>query len=560
MGHYIIGVHTGHDRGAALLCDGVLVGAISQERLDRHKYSRSYMLPYEAMDTLIEYFHISWQDISCIAISGDAVEIAHLMNFYKTDFVERYHIPNMPFFPVSHHLAHAYSAYFLGGEGTHLILVADGGGDFVGDRTEAESLYLGHDGEITLLEQRLQDPPNRKLLDMGNHFYPFMPFSLRGKQISIGRKYEQVTYLLKFQFGQAGKTMGLASYGHSFVDYSFLNWNDLNFSLSFEDVLKEIYIKEQLSGLSHAQFMSEYNADIAATIQNFTEYAVTSLVKNLCNKYQIYDVCLAGGLFLNCLMNHKILEHSGINNIFIVPPAGDDGQAIGAAMAAHKLYFNSDNKINVHMPYLGLDYTNEEIERAIKCKNLSYSYMEDHELAVKIANFIAEGKIIGIHRGRTEIGPRALCHRSIFADATNPKMKDILNRRVKHREFFRPFAPIVTYEDQFDIFDLKRDSPYMLFAATVKEQYRSTIPAVTHEDGTARVQSIRKTEEPFIYDLLQEFRKIKGIPVILNTSFNVNGEPIVETPQDAIQTFLKTNIDVAVIGNYLVCKDHDTGN
>lgn len=560
MSCYIIGVHTGHDRGAALLKDGVLIGAISQERLDRYKYSRSYMLPYESMDALIKYFRITWQEISCIAISGDAVEIDHIMNFFKTEFEEKYHIYNMPFFPVSHHLAHAYSAYFLGGGGTRLLLVADGGGDYVGNKTEAESLYLGHGGEITLLEQRLQDPPNRKLLDLGNHFYPFMPISLRGKQISLGRKYEQITYLLKFGFGQAGKTMGLASYGQSFVDYSSLNLHDLNFSLSFEEILKDIYIKERLLGLSHSNFISKYGADIAATVQSFTEHAVTSLIKNLCNKYQIYDICLAGGLFLNCLTNHKILETADLNNIFIAPPAGDDGQAIGAAMAAYKLYFNFSNEVKAHIPYLGLDYTNEEIKNTLRKKNLNYIYMNDHDLATKVANLISEGKIIGIHRGRTEIGPRALCHRSILADATDSRMKDTLNSRVKHREYFRPFAPIVTYEDQFKIFNLKEDSPYMLFATTVKEEYRSSIPAVTHVDGTARVQSIKREEEPFIYDVLEEFCKIKGIPVILNTSFNVNGEPIVETPEDAIQTFLKTNIDILIIGNYLINKTYDTGN
>lgn len=548
-----MGVHTGHDRGAALLKDNELIGAISQERLDRIKHSRSYLLPYEAMEALLEYFDLSWSDIFCIAVAGDAVEIENILPFLRSHFEKKYEINSIPFLPVSHHLAHAYSAYYSAGGGTRLVLVADGGGDFVSDKTEAESLYLGHNGDLTLLEQRLQDPPNRKLMDWGNHLFPFMPSSLLKKQISLGRKYEQITYLLNFKFGQAGKTMGLASYGKSMIDYDHINYNDLNFSLCYEDILKELYICEKLSGLSHDEFLSKHGSDIAASVQNYIENAVISLCKNLYNKYQIRDLCLAGGLFLNCLLNHKIIESSGYNSVFIIPSSGDDGEALGAALAAYN-FFNHTTTIKISLPYLGFDYTNERIEKALKGKNIKFSYLNDNDLANTVAQLIANGKIVGFHRGRTEIGPRALCHRSILADPTNPSMKDTLNRRVKHREEFRPYAPVVTFEDQFEIFDLKADSPYMLLATTVKEKYRSKIPSVTHIDNTARIQAVKNSEEPFLYNLLKEFQKLKGVPVLLNTSFNVAGEPIVETPEDAIQTFLKTNIDVLVLGNYITYK------
>ena len=550
---YILGVHTGHDRGAALIKDNQVIGVISQERLDRIKYSRSYLLPYDSMDALIEYFHISWNEILCIAIAGDAVEIENILSFLQIDFKKRYDI-NIPFFPVSHHLAHAYSTYFASGGGTKLVLVADGGGDFIGNKAEAESLYFGHDGTITLLEQRVQDPPNRKLMDWGNHLFPFMPSSLRKKQISLGRKYEQLTYLLNFKFGEAGKTMGLASYGKPMIDYSKINLEDLDFSLTYEDILKELYIKELSSGITHHEFLLKHSCDIASTVQSYIENAVVSLIRNLCHKYQIKNICLAGGLFLNCLTNHKIVETAGCDDVFIIPSAGDDGEAIGAALAACTFYCHPSS-IKMELPYLGFDYSNERIENSLKCKNIKYAYLNDEELASTSARIIAEGKIIGIHRGKTEIGPRALCHRSILADATNPQMKDILNQQVKHREDFRPFAPVVTYEDQFKIFDLKVDSPYMLMAATVKREYRALIPAVTHVDYTARIQSIKKEEEPFIYSMLKKFEKIKGVPVILNTSFNVAGEPIVETPEDVIQTFLKTNIDAIIIGNYISYKN-----
>lgn len=553
MDKYILGIHTGHDRGVSLIKDNILIGSLSQERLDRIKHSRSYKFPYETIDRMLNYFDIGWDDISCIGFSGDAIESSNIIDFLKKDFFIKYGV-EIPFIPVTHHLAHAYSTYYSSGFNTCLILVADGGGDFIGLQTESESLYLGKNGTITLLESRLQSPPVRRLLDLGNHYFPFIPEAIRKKQISIGRKYEQITYLLNFKFGEAGKTMGLASYGNSMIDYSNLQLKDLNFSLTYEDILKEIYVNEILSNRTHSQYISEYGRDIAATVQNYTEHALISLINNLCQKYNIYNVCLAGGLFLNCLTNHKILEETSVKHLFIIPSAGDDGQSIGAAMAANKIYFDKRVQVLSSFPYLGLNYPENMIEDILKRKNLSYTYLTDEQLALKTAKLIANGKIIGLNRGRTEIGPRALCHRSILADATNPEMKDILNKRIKHREEFRPFAPVVTYEDQFKIFNLKMDSPYMLLAATVKEEYVDKIPSVTHVDHTARIQSVKSNEEPFIYQLLKQFEKLKGVPVILNTSFNVAGEPIIETPESTIETFLKTDIDVLIIQNYIVYK------
>ncbi len=176
-------------------------------------------------------------------------------------------------------------------------------------------------------------------------------------------------------------------------------------------------------------------------------------------------------------------------------------------------------------------------------------------MAKQIAFYIKENKIVAFHRGRTEIGPRALCHRSILANPTNPAMKDILNERVKHREEFRPFAPTVVAEDQYKYFDLKCSSDYMLFATTVKEKYRSSLASITHIDGTARIQSVSLEQEPFIHMLLEEIKKLTGFPIVLNTSFNVAGQPIVESPLDAVNTFLTTNIDILVIGNYIINKE-----
>ena len=197
---------------------------------------------------------------------------------------------------------------------------------------------------------------------------------------------------------------------------------------------------------------------------------------------------------------------------------------------------------------------NAEIEKELKSWNIKYQFLEDNALAELIAQEIWNNKIIALHRGSTEVGPRALCHRSILANPVNPDMKDIINSRIKHREHFRPFAPVVTKDMEFEIFDLRQSSPYMLLAPTVKEAYRKKLPSITHIDYTARVQSVSAEDEPFIYLLLNKFAQKSGVPVLINTSFNVNGQPIVEKPIDAIKTFINNDMDALVIGNFWVTK------
>jgi len=277
----------------------------------------------------------------------------------------------------------------------------------------------------------------------------------------------------------------------------------------------------------------------------------------LLQRYQIYHICFAGGLFLNCLLNHKILEKYPEITIHICPAAGDDGQSIGAAYVAYQYFI--DNKLknidNGFIPYLGISYSNEQIKDALERKYLSYKYYENrNDLCKIIATEIYNNKIIGFFTGRSEIGPRALCHRSLLANAAWSGMKDYLNEKVKHRENFRPFAPVVMEEFEQQYFNIKQDSPYMLLAPTVVTKYAPQIPSVVHIDQTARVQSVNKNNNPFIYQVIKYFYEISGVPVLLNTSFNDNGEPIVETPQDAINTFLSTKIDILVLENFLIYK------
>ncbi len=549
-----LGIHVKHDRGACLIIDGKVEVNIANERLDRIKYSSSHEIPYESIDAVLASRHLNMSDVSCIGMSGAGLESEKVKQFYKDDFFAHYRCNEKPFFFVSHHLAHAYSTFYSSQIREGLIFVADGGGDYYGGKQEAETLFFGIDGKITPLAARMQDLVIRKMEYPVNNIYPFMPDFVKEHQISLARKYAQITHMIGFKNGECGKTMGLASYGTPYYDYTDLNYSNLDFSLKYKDIISDIYEKQVLSKLSYREFIFKERHNIAATIQEYTEKALISILKNYQKKFACDNLCLAGGIFLNCLTNHKILCQCNYKNVFILPAAGDDGQALGSAYYAYMEMFGH-HPFKIDLPYVGLCYSDEEIENAILAKNMKFKKYLDEDLAKIVAQLISENKIIGLLRGKTEIGPRALCHRSILANPANADMKDILNQRVKHREEFRPFAPTVTVEDQFEYFDLRANSNFMLLACEVKEKYRALLPSVTHVDNTARIQAVSKKSEPFIHKLLVELKKIIGVSVVLNTSFNVAGEPIIESPRDALNTFLTTNIDVLVIENYIITKD-----
>lgn len=550
---YVLGVHVGHGRSAALIKNGIVVGNMAQERLDRIKYSRSIKIPFDTIDALLKYNHITIENIACVGISGDAMEKECILESLKTDFYCYYHC-NAPIYFVSHHDSHAYASFYASDFLNSLIFIADGGGDYYNNYTEAESLYIGTNIGISNIKKRFQNPTVRRMGNESNYLLPYMPTTVRMQEISLARKYEQFTYLLGFGWGEAGKTMGLASYGKSLLDFSNLSYKNLDFSLKYSDLLEDIYVLQQLSGTNFHEFIETNAANIACTIQEYTEKVIIELLQNLVEKYSIDHICLGGGLFLNCILNQKILEKCKLRKIFIFPAAGDDGQAIGNAFFVFKKYFAQNEVLSINLPYLGFSYSNSEIESEIEKWNLDFRFLEDELLAETMAKAIANDKILAFHRGRTEIGPRALCHRSILANPTNPHMKDIINKRIKHREEFRPFAPVVIEEMEYEIFNLKQTSPYMLFAPTVKEAYRNKLPSITHIDYTARVQSVSKKTEPFVHLLLEKFAVITGVPVLLNTSFNIAGQPIVESPSDAIQTFLSSDMDALIIGNYWINK------
>ena len=549
-----LGIHVGHDRGACIIKDGQVIAALANERIDRVKHSQSLKIPFETIDILLKYCHITIDDVNVIGLSGVAFEGMKMYEWYRKEFFSYYDCSYIPFHLITHHDAHAYSTYYSSGLDESLVFVFDGGGDFLLSKQEAETIYIGKNGRITEIDRRLQNMAVRHMKDEINHVFPLMPDYVQNLEMSLARKYAQITRLLGFGFGQEGKTMGLASYGTPLLDFSGVNYKDLCYSLTYKDIIKELYIMQQRSGKEFRDYIFEERENIASTVQSYIEHAVISIISNYTKKYNIKNICLSGGLFLNCLTNHKILENCNLDSVFFLPPSGDDGQALGCAYYAYIKQFGYNSPFKIQLPYLGPSYTEEEIKAVLDNKGIKYTKYNDNTLATIMAEYISQNKIVAFHRGRTELGPRALCHRSILANPANPAMKDILNNRVKHREPFRPFAPSVIEEEQYQYFDLLKSSPYMLLATTVKPEYRENLAAITHVDGTARVQSVSKEREPFIHMFLLELKKKTGFPIVLNTSFNVAGQPIVESPTDAIDTFLLNDIDILVIGNYIIKK------
>lgn len=551
-----IGINIGHDQGAAIIKNGNLIGAIAQERIDRIKHSGSIQIPFKAIDALLEYFKIDIHEINIFGVSSTAVNINDLKDYITDSLKKNYNLENVCILPVSHHQAHAESTYFTSDFTEAIVLVADGGGEMLQLEEEAESIFYCKGSEVQLMERRLQSNSFHAFHRPHNYLYPFMNKFQLNEQISLGKKYEQITCLLGFGANGAGKTMGLSAFGRNLINVEPAPVNNtFMFNLEFQHIIKQYQILYEQSNENYFLFMENNRANIAKSVQDYTENQILEIIKYILEKYSINQICLAGGLFLNCPINHKIIETFPQITLHICPATGDDGQAIGAAFAAYRSLSLQPKSTSLVLPYLGFSYKNEHIEQSIKNRNLPYHYYNYEDMAILIAEKIFNNEIIGLLHGRSEIGPRALCHRSILANPTIAHMKDHINAKVKHRESFRPFAPVVIAEKQFTYFSLIQESPYMLFAANLKNVYAEQLPAITHIDGSARIQAVKKENNPFVYQILKEFESLSGFPVLLNTSFNDCGEPIVETPEDAIQTFLTTEIDVLVIENFVIFKN-----
>jgi carbamoyltransferase len=300
-------------------------------------------------------------------------------------------------------------------------------------------------------------------------------------------------------------------------------------------------------------WMTEREFDIAASVQKVCEEVVLTMARYIHKETGLSNLCMAGGVALNCVANGRIIRETPMKNLFVQPAAGDAGGAVGVA---HYLYNTLEKqprgKAWTHA-YLGPEYGDSEVREYLEGQGARYQTLADRELIEKTARLISEGNVIGWHQGRMEFGPRALGGRSILADPRDPKMRDTLNMKIKFREGFRPFAPSVVADKCGEWFEHEGDSPYMLLVAQVREGKR-VVPSVTHVDGSARIQTVTREESPLYYDLIEEFGRITGVPILINTSFNVRSEPIVCTPHDAYLCFMRTNMDYLVVGHHLLDK------
>ena len=553
----IMGIHIGHDRGAALVIDGVIISAIAEERLDRVKYSSSDSLPMKSVKYVLEHANLNIFDVNSVVLTHSGAFLNEVViNSWKREVNQVFRIGSNQIHVLNHHIAHASLAFYLSPFDEAAIATFDGGGDLIDeDSFEAESYFIGYQNKIKTLHKRFQENTIKCGSALCGHRFDYMLEKNKIRKISLGKKYEQLTYLCGFKFGQAGKTMGLAPYGKSLIDFE-INLNGLDVDLFYGDYLKQLHQLYSESPLSYSEFIEKNKASIAFDIQNALSKTLVKLLTNLKETSGKDNLCLAGGVFLNSVANFKILNESGFRNIFIPPPAGDDGLALGAAVWGSVNLFDQLPPKKQLSPYLGMSYKNDELHSFLRETDYNHIVFESpDELARVVARLLYEGNVIGLLNGRSEIGPRALGNRSILASPLLSEMKDHINKNIKFREDFRPFAPVVIEDRAKFYFDISVPSPYMLFVAPVRNEYQSRLVGITHVDGTARLQTISASQNLKLYSILDHFEQISGYPILINTSFNTSYEPMVETPRDAILTFGNSNLDFILINETLIFRE-----
>ncbi len=582
-----------HDSAACLIEDGKIISAAQEERFSRKKHDSRF--PENAVKYILKNSNICLNEIDKIIFyEKPFLKFERLLETYiayspkgfkqfskaipiwlrdklfqKNQIIKNlknieknFKSKNKIYFS-EHHLSHAASAFYPSPHENAIILTADGVGEWA-----TTTVAVGCKNKIEIKKEI--------------HF----PHSL-------GLLYSAFTYFIGFKVnGGEYKLMGLAPYGNPIYEKIILEkLIDVKEDGSFR-INQEYFDYATGLTMTNKKFnklfgceprnpqlekINKLHMDIAASIQKVTEDILLKIVRNLYSEFKIPNLCLAGGVALNCVANGKILKEKIFKSIWIQPAAGDAGGSLGAAMA---YWFNelgndrSNTEDIMECSYLGPEYSNEDIEKILKIIGANFKYLEKEELLNFTINKLEEGSAIGWFQGKMEFGPRALGGRSILGDARSSVMQKKLNLKVKFRESFRPFAPSVLLEDLKNWFDLDHESPYMLLVGKVikdkllkisKEQEnlkgleklniaRSLIPAVTHVDNSARIQTVT-SKNGIYYELIKKFKKKTGCPIIVNTSFNIRGEPPVNTPEDAFKCFMTTDLDLLVIGNYILEKD-----
>jgi carbamoyltransferase len=596
---YILGISAFfHDSAACLLQDDKIVAAAQEERFTRKKNDESfpshavhyclqaggiglnevdyivfYEKPFLKFERLIETY-LSFAPKGFMAFMKSMplwlkeklfLKKKLLRELKKTD--GDFDVQKVTLLFSTHHLSHAASAFYPSPFNDAVILTADGVGEWT-----TTSVSIG-EGNCIKFHKEIRFPH------------------------SIGLLYSAFTYYLGFKVNcDEYKVMGLAPYGKpTFVDLIFKHLVDLKLDGSFQLNLKYFSYCTGLT-MTGAAFerlfenprreplapLTDFHMDVARSIQTVAEQIMLMMTYNLFREFQMSNLCLAGGVALNCVINSKILHQSGFKNIWIQPAAGDAGGALGAAYAVYYDYLGNPRSVilqedKMQNALLGPSFEDKDVKTELLNQNVTFEELTKDNYYSSVADQIAQGKIVGYFRGRMEFGPRALGSRSILGDPRDHRMQSILNQKIKFRESFRPFAPAILEEYASCYFDMVRNSPYMLLVANVTrairitpatenqhlqgfdqlKQIRSTIPAVTHVDFSARVQTVGQYSHPDFYKLINAFHKITGCPVVINTSFNRMDEPIVNTVAEALACFRQTGMDTLVIGSFLITKEMD---
>lgn len=552
-----------HDAAAALVRDGELIAAAEEERFTRRKHDSDF--PIQAIRYCLDQAGIGIEEVDYIAFYEKplvkfnriletilarwpltytswvrSMPIWLLNKLHIAKVVRKQLKTDKDIYYCQHHLSHAASSFLVSPFEEAAIITADGVGEWA-----TTAWGTGRGTEIQI-QKEIRFPH------------------------SVGLLFSAITAYLGFRVNDAEwKVMGLAPYGKpTFLDKfrevveirddgSFrLNMKYFSFTHSTTRTFNRRW--ERLFGQPQRPReaeLADFHRDIAHSGQKIVEEIMVKMATHVHQQTGLDNLCLAGGVALNCVANWRILQESGFKNIYIQPAAGDSGGALGTAFYVYNTVLRQPRRFVMKHTLWGPGFSQEQVVETLHRSEAVYETVEnEEELIDRAARMIADGQVVGWFQGRMEFGPRALGSRSLLADPRNPRMKDIINSKVKFREAFRPFAPAVLKEQAHEYFEMPAgmDAPFMLLVPKVRAEKRSLIPAVTHEDGTGRVQTLTPQENGLFYRLVRRFGELTGVPVVINTSFNVRGEPIVCTPQDAYHTFVSTGIDVLIMGNCVV--------
>jgi carbamoyltransferase len=553
----ILGFSVGHDKGAAVVQNGEMVIAISQERLTRIKHDGAYTggkIPIESINYCLSELELSIKDVDLFVYS--TTEMIDDVQEQIIPFLGEMAYSKLVFIP--HHLAHAYSTFFSSGFDDAAVVVADASGSILTHTNKLPEWY--GEKERSGLSENEDWTEGISIYHMTKNGYNEVykkwikyPVPINtNDDVSVGTMYSEGCLQLVFDPNSytwnAGKLMGLASYADKLIV------DDA--PLYVEERGNDIYIPNNRiypAVTWNSDFFSK--SCVAGIYQREQERASLILAKIAKNLTESKNICVAGGSFLNCNSNEKILNSNLYEKCYFIPPSDDSGIPLGCAWFGYQSTSTVDSVKSV-LPYTGKKYSNSEIVSAINSvPGLNYvKYNNFDELLNEVSHWLSQNRVIGWFQDSSELGPRALGNRSILASPIKSWMTGHINSDIKKREWYRPFAPAVMFEYQSEIFESEVFSPYMLVTTTVKEDWRSKIPAVTHIDNSARHQSVTMESNGKFYRLISKFHEKTGIPVLLNTSFNGPEEPIVETPINAINTFLRIGLDYLVIGNFLIKK------